>query len=506
MYRALTAAQSHDVERRAVSDAGRTLAGLMHSAGTALAETMLDRLPAGDIAVLSGPGNNGGDGWVAARLLHAAGRTVRVYSLGEPASLPAEASSAAGEALSAGVEWHRCDEPPSFEAFEGIIDALLGVGASGELRAPLPAWVRAANESGAFVLSADVPTGVDADTGAVAGDAVRADVTVAFSALKRGLVVFPGAEYAGEVQLAELGIPAEYSAVVSAPEVWTADEYGALVPRPALDVHKNGRGRVLVVAGSSTYPGAAVLAALGAARSGAGYVTLAVPRGIVTVAQGHLLSVPVVGMPQGRTGAFSSDALDRVVRLAREFDAVVLGPGMTLANGAVVTARGLLEQIPVPLVVDADGLNALVDAHGILEARSAPTVLTPHPGELGRLLGITTASVQQNRIARGGELADENRAVVLKGAGTVTSCGGRQVVNTTGTPALATAGTGDVLAGIVGGLASQGLAPLDAGALGAFVHGRAGEIAAAHLTPVCVTAQDVLNHLPAAFGEILGDW
>lgn len=506
MYFALTATESREAERRAIAEAGFTVSGLMSAAGEALADTVLQRVPEGAIAVVAGPGNNGGDGWVAARVLHAAGREVHVFSLRAPSELPSPAGAAADEAISAGVRWTRCDDPPSLESFAGVIDALLGIGTSGELRPPMGGWVEAVNESQAFVVSADVPTGVDSDTGVIALVAVRADVTVTFTSIKRGLLVYPGAEYAGEIQRADLGIPEMLDHADYAPEVWTSDEYAALVYRPALDVHKNARGRVLIVAGSTSYPGAAVLAAMGAARSGAGYVTLAVPQGIVSIAQGHLLAQPVVGMPHGRTGAFSSAALERILRLAREFDAVVLGPGMTLADGAVVTARGLVAELPVPLVLDADGLNALVDARGILESRRAPTVLTPHPGELGRLLGTSTASVQADRLAAGAELAQSDRVVVLKGAGTITSGGGRQVINTTGTPALATAGTGDVLAGIVGGLLAQGIAPLDAGALAAFVHGRAGEVAAAHLTPVCVTATDVVDHLPAAFSEMLGEW
>jgi ADP-dependent NAD(P)H-hydrate dehydratase / NAD(P)H-hydrate epimerase len=306
--------------------------------------------------------------------------------------------------------------------------------------------------------------------------------------------------------LADVGVPSGIAAVLGTPEVWSAEEYAELVPQLAVDAHKNSRGRVLVVAGSGTFPGAAILAARGAARSGAGYVTLAVPESIVAIAQSHLVTIPVVGFPSGRGGAFLSAALDRILRLARDFDAVVLGPGLTLADGAVVTARGIVERLHKPLVIDADALNALVDAHSLIESRTSPTVLTPHPGELGRLLSVATTEVQRDRIFFSAELAGDDRAVVLKGAGTVVSHGGRQVINTSGTPALATAGTGDVLSGVIGALLAQGLSPLEAGALGAYVHGRAGEAAASVLTPLCVTADDVVEYLPTAFGEVLGEW
>ena len=342
--------------------------------------------------------------------------------------------------------------------------------------------------------------------GTVPGAAIEADCTVTFSALKRGLVVYPGGGYSGDVVVADIGIDPALTDVAGAAEVWTAEEYAAILPRPRADAHKNDRGRVLVIAGSAAYPGAAVLAALGAARAGAGYVTLAVPESVVAIAQSHLLSVPVVGLPQGRTHAFSSSALDKALQLARDYDAVVLGPGLTLADGAVVTARGIVARLELPLVIDADALNALVDAHELIDKRTAPTVLTPHPGELARLLDTTAAKIQADRLGASASLAARNTAVVLKGAGTVISGAGRQVINVSGSPALATAGSGDVLSGIIGAYLAQGLSPLEAGALGAYVHGRAGEAAASALTPICVNAEDLPGFVPAAVAELLEEW
>ena len=507
MFRVLTAAQSRSLEELAVSRAGVSLSSLMEAAGAALADTVVQRAPEGEVLVVAGPGNNGGDGWVAARLLHQRGRAVSVASLRPPGMLTGEVAVAADSAARQGVAWKLVSTPLGIpDSTVCIVDAILGIGATGDLKPEVAAWVAAINGSGLSVISADIPTGIHSDTGAVLGSAVRADVTVTFTAIKRGLVTLPGAEYVGDLILADVGVAPELTQVAGTPEIWTAEEYAQLVPRLAADAHKNSRGRVLVVGGSSAYPGAAILAARGAARAGAGYVTLAVPEAIVPIAQAHLVSIPVIGLPCGRGGALLSAALDRVLRLARDFDAVVLGPGMTLADGAVVTARGLVERLPIPLVVDADAINALVDARGLIEARSAPTVLTPHPGELARLLGVPTADIQRDRIFFSAELTGQERAVVLKGAGTVTSCGDRQVINTSGTPALATAGTGDVLAGVVGALLAQGLPPLEAGVLGAYVHGRAGEAAASALTPLCVTADDVVEYLPVAFGEVLGEW
>ncbi len=509
MYRALTALESRAVEERAVSEEGTSLATLMRAAGAAVARELAEHVPEGDLIVLAGAGNNGGDGWIAARELHAGGRTVRVLSLRDPRELSGIAADAAAEAIAAGVAWSAPAAPPSVSELAeaaGIADALLGTGSSGALREPLSAWVEAANASGAYLLAVDIPTGVDSDSGAVAGAAIDADCTVTFTAPKRGLVIYPGAGYAGEVVVADIGVDARLANVASTPEIWTADEYASLLPLPAPDAHKNSRGRVLVVAGSAAYPGAAILATRGAMRSGAGYVTLAVPQPIVAIAHAHLLAAPVVGLAQGKSGAFSSAAGEKLVRLSREYDAVVLGPGLTLADGAVAAARQLVAQVEVPLVVDADALNALVDAQELLESRTALTVITPHPGELGRLLGVPTSAVQADRLAASAKFATESCAVILKGAGTVISCGNRQVINVSGTPALSTAGTGDVLSGIVGAFLAQGLGPLDAAALAVYLHGRAGEAAAAALTPMCVTAEDIPEFLPEAVGELLGGW
>jgi ADP-dependent NAD(P)H-hydrate dehydratase / NAD(P)H-hydrate epimerase len=507
--RALTAEQAREVEEQAVAEQGLTLAALMRSAGAAVARETAARVPEGAIVVLAGAGNNGGDGWIAALELNAVGRDVRVLSLLDPGALKGIAAEAAADAIRAGVRFSVPDSPLSADDLADaaiVVDALLGIGATGALREPLDAWVAAANACSGFVLAVDVPTGVDADTGAIASASVEADCTVTFTAIKRGLVLYPGAALCGDLVVADLGILGALSDVAAAPEVWTVDEYASLIPQPAPDTHKNARGRVLVVAGSSAYPGAAILAARGAMRTGAGYVTLAVPDAVVSVAQGHLVACPVVGLPQARTHTLSSAALDKVLSLACDYDAVVLGPGLTVANGAATVARGMVARINVPLVVDADGLNALVDARDLIERRAAPTVLTPHPGELAHLLGRRTSEVQSDRVSSSAELAGQHRAVVLKGAGTVTSCGGRQVINTSGSPALATAGTGDVLAGVIGALLAQGLEPLEAGALGAYLHGRAGEAAAAALTPVCVIAEDIPEFLPSAVAEVLTGW
>jgi len=509
MYSVLDSAAMRSAEERVAAALGTDLAGLMELAGRALAEEAMQRAPEGRIGVAIGPGNNGGDGWVAARALHTAGRDVVAWTTRSPAELDSLARDAASRAVAAGVVWSAPGTLSAEELAECacVVDALLGTGSSGPARAPLSEWVDAINASGAYVLAADVPTGVDSDTGAVDGRAVDADATVVMLALKPGLLLFPGTRNAGEIVLATLGAPQDALDSPGAPEVWGLHDLRAALPLPAPDAHKNARGRLLVVAGSAAYPGAAVLAVRGAQRAGAGYVTLAIPEAAVSAAHAHLVSAPVIAAPQTGAGTFSSRAARPLLDLARDYDAVVLGPGLTLTDGAVAFVRAFAARVPVPLVVDADGLNALVDAPGILAGREAPTIITPHPGEAARLLGMTTSHVQANRLSCSASLAELGGGVAaLKGAHTVISGGGRLAINTSGGPALATAGTGDVFAGVVGALVAQGAGAYQAAVLGAWLHGRAGDVAASELTPMAVNAEDVPEYLPAAIAELLGEW
>lgn len=525
MYRVLTSEQSRAVEAAAVEAAGVTLAELMERAGRRVADEVADRFPDGRVVILAGPGNNGGDGWVAARTLHAFGREVLVLALREPPRAGEQEQSLAAivahAAIAEGVAYRIPGAGPaplpgsaSVSVAEDVrkvaatatvvVDALLGTGSRLPLSDEVAAWCAAANESGAPVLAVDLPTGITADSGAADSAAIRADVTVTFTAPKLGLVTYPAAHHAGDLVIADIGIPDAVADIAAAPELLTYPEYAALVPLPAPDAHKNSRGRLLVIAGSTRYPGAAVLATRGAQRLGAGYVTLAVPEPVVTLAQGHLVSAPVVGLPATASGSFAAGAALRpALDLAAAHDAVVLGPGLTLEDETAQFAREFYVCCKRPLVVDADALGAFAGATQALMARTAPTVLTPHPGELARLLGGSVDEVQADRVSSSQRLAGDERVVVLKGAGTVVSSTERSAIVAAGSPALATAGTGDVLAGMIGSLLAQQLSAFDAAVLGAHLHGMAGELVACEFTPVCATADDVVDFIPAAVSALL---
>jgi hydroxyethylthiazole kinase-like uncharacterized protein yjeF len=511
VLQALTAAQSRTAEGRAVAR-GTSLAELMEHAGSAVASTVAELAPEGLVVVVAGRGNNGGDGWVAARLLHETGRDVHVLALAAADALAEPAAGAARAAVAGGVEWTlvESDEALVLGLADAslVVDALLGTGASGAPREPFARSIEAIGESDALVVSVDVPSGVDADTGSAPGAAVAADVTVTFSALKRGLVVGRGAALAGDVVLAGIGISERDLAFDDILETWSWEEYLDLLPIPAFDANKSSRGRVLVVGGAPGMTGAVCLAASGALRMGAGHVTVAVPAPSLHVIEIKLTSPVKAALDWDEGIGLTPEAVERILELAEESDAVVLGPGLGRLPGTAEAVLQLVDSLRRPLLLDADGLYAIGDSPERLASRASATVLTPHSGEAARLLGAESgASLDEDRPAAASSLAvaaGPHAVVVLKGPRTLIAGGGRLVANMTGGPALATLGTGDVLAGMCGALLAQGLDPLEAAALAAHVHGAAGDLAAGALSAVCSTAEDVLTYVPGAVGALLG--
>lgn len=503
----LVADEVRSLEAEAVALGTATLDGLMRRAGEAVACAANDMAPAGRVLIVCGSGNNGGDGWVAGRILARSGRDVLVLSLVEPDRLPEPARTASAEARADGVAWRRAEPIGGVhELARGsalLVDAVLGIGLKGSVREETAAVLAAIAGADRPVLAVDVPSGVDADTGALLGPVARACKTVTFTCLKPGLLLYPGAAYAGQVEVADVGLagPARRAYRI---DTWDAADYAAVLPVPRPDAHKGDRGSVLVVAGSRLYAGAAVLAASGAMRMGAGYVFAAVPASIVPVIQSALPHVIAVGLGETPEGAIAQEAVEHIGRLARDVDAVVLGPGLTTHGPAATVVKRALSLLSGPIVLDADALNAL-GPEGLAAVRSRPasTVLTPHPGELARMMGRSTAEVQRDRIGSARQASGERCACVLKGARTVVACGDRAVITLAGNPGMATAGMGDVLAGMAGTLLAQGLEPLDAAALAAHLHARAGDLAAEALTFVCLTSKDLPAYIPAAVRELL---
>jgi len=481
---------------------------LMESAGRAVAEAVLralPRLPAPSRTgvVLCGGGNNGGDGLVVARHLHLAGVDVRIRIVGDPDRLSGDAGANRDRARRLGV--------PFEEASRGLpdrgvfVDAIFGTGLARDVEGAAADAIRSLNAArddargGVIVIAVDVPSGLSSDTGQPLGVAVRADRTVTIGLPKLGLTLEPGRSLAGAVEVARIGIADDAPGVEHRARLWTRGGAGRKLPRRPPDGHKGTFGHVLVVAGSEGKTGAAALAALGAARGGAGLVTIACPAGLNDILEVKCTEAMTAPVADTADRALAAAAEDAVLALAAERDVVAMGAGVgrSLETGALMQA--LAKRLDKPRVIDADGLFALRDEPGSLRSREAATVLTPHPGEAASLLGCRAAEVNRDRVGAARSLADRTGAVVLlKGAASVAADpGGQVIVNPTGGPALAAGGTGDVLLGLVAAYLAQGMAPLEAAALAAFVHGfSADRLAAAGAAGVM--ASDVANGIPAA--------
>jgi NAD(P)H-hydrate epimerase len=507
--RLVGSAEMREIDRTAIEVFGIPALTLMDRAGRVVAEAALDVAgPKGRFVVICGGGNNGGDGYVAARLLRGAGRDARVFALVPAERLSPDARAVREQAQRAGVPIDEGVELAPLDAGVGdvVVDAIFGTGLA---RAPEGAFaeaiarIDAARVAGARVVAVDVPSGLSADTGRALGPCVRADRTVTFGFSKRGLVLHPGAAYAGEVAVADIGIPPEAARrVPTGCEMLTDVEVRVLVPPRARDAHKGDAGRLLVVAGSPGKTGAAHLALTGALRGGAGLVTLA--------AREEVLPFALAGRPEAMSavlpgeGPLSRADLQPLLAAAKDAEAVAIGPGIPRGAETAELLRAFLERARLPAVLDADALNALAETPAVLPSLGVPLVLTPHPGEMARLCGVSTTDVQADRI---GIAADRARAwkatVVLKGAGTVIADPeGPPALVPTGNPGLATGGTGDVLTGLCGALLAGGLPPPAAARVAAFLHGKAGDLAAARFGERGLVAGD----LGDAIGAVWAEW
>lgn len=530
--RLVTAAQMRALEQAAV-DGGATWAGLMEQAGWGIAQAAIAQLgdPAGRaVLVLVGPGNNGGDGLVAARHLRSAGANVTLY-LWRRTWDEGRPDANWQRCRKAGIpELHAADDAEldalraRLAASDLVIDALLGMGIARPLEGELRAIVKAVNAGSAPVLAVDLPTGVDSDTGAVGSVAVMAATTVATGLPKRGLLLYPGRAHAGIVALAEIGITGPHLEEIMS-ETLTREYARRLLPARPADAHKGSFGKVLVIAGSINYPGAAALACGGAARVGAGLVTLGAGR-TVLAAGSRMPEITLLPLPEGDWGAVGPAALEEIAKAIEGYAALLLGPGIGTGDatkefvqralgldtpkararvgflavpGAAPTADEAKTLALPPTVIDADGLNILAGIEGWHERLPAGRcVLTPHPGEMRRLLKLD--ELPGDAVDAAAEAARRwGQAVVLKGATTVVaSPEGRTLVHDGGNPALATAGTGDVLAGAIAGLLAQGLVPFDAAALGVYLHAAAGARVRDELGDAGTLASDLLPELPRA--------
>lgn len=506
--RLVTAAEMRELDRRTI-ELGTPGHVLMERAGTGACASLLRAIPAvrrrnARVVVVAGKGNNGGDGFVIARLLRRRGVAVEVVLVGRVAEVGGDALRNLRAWWRRGVEVPEVTDAGGAAALQArmrgatcVVDALLGTGLRSQVEGVSKDAIELMNSCGAPVFAVDIPSGLDADTGHPRGVAARAVATATFGFAKYGQVTYPGVDYCGALEVVDIGIdPRAVAARPPRGELIDAAAAAGLVPRRAADAHKGDAGHLLVIAGSLGKSGAAILAARAALRSGAGLVTLATPAAINPVCAGAVPEAMTDAWPDC-DGGLRFDP-DRLAAAVAGKTAVAIGPGLGTARAVRDIVLWLIRHARVPLVVDADGLNVLARNPSPLRRAALPVLLTPHPGEMGRLVGRSAAEVQADRRSTACAFAEEHGCVVLlKGARTVIAGGGQVWINPTGNPGMASGGMGDVLTGVAGALLAQGLDAAAAARLGAYLHGLAGDLAA-HGGAVGMIASDVIDALRGA--------
>lgn len=519
--RILTSDQMRAVDRRIIEELGLPGLVLMENAALGVVDGLVRLFPGAErISVLCGPGNNGGDGLAVARHVLARGTRARVFLAAPADRLGGDAAAELDLCRRLGIAVSQVVEESEVSAFlavaarsDVVVDALFGTGLTRPLEGRFAGLVEGLNALTVPVLAVDLPSGLDASRDEPIGPAVEATATVTFAAPKVAHVFSPAARHSGVLLVSDLGVPSTFVDEAEGDVIYLLeeDEMAALLRVRAPDSHKGTYGHVLVVAGSRGKAGAAVLCCRGALRAGAGLVTAAVPDRLVEVVHGSSLETMTQAVGEAGGERLDASAWGALEAAAVGKSALAVGPGLGTASETCEVVRRFVVETAVPLVLDADGLNAFAPPHGgrpeALEERRAPTILTPHPGELARLLDCSTSDVQGRRREVAREAAGRTGAVVvLKGHQTlVADPEGAVSVSTTGNAGMATAGSGDVLTGILAGLLAQGYEAGEAARLGVFAHGLAGDQAARESSEESLTAGDILGALPPTFRRLHGD-
>lgn len=511
----VTAAQMQELDRRTIEEAGVRGTTLMNRAGTGVVSTLeaIFGSPSGKtISIFCGKGNNGGDGFVVARLLRRKHATVQVCLLGNPAELKGDAKLMYTRFTksSPGSKVQVNPSEKTIWAMLGkshvVVDALLGTGISSPVKERYRTAIEAINDSGVPTVAVDLPSGIHTDTGAILGSAVRATLTVTFGYPKLGLYLGPAIDFVGQIHCVDIGIPDHFiedlevkSHLITAPEVRN------LLPSRPMSSHKGTFGHAGIIAGSPGKTGAAALGAIAALRVGTGLVTVGTPSSVNPTLEAKVLEAMTAPLPETEECTVSHAALTQMREFAKTRSAIAIGPGLTTHPETTEVVRSFIPQLEHPFVVDADGLNALVGHTDLLRVCKSMPILTPHPGEMARLIGQSNSrSINNDRLGVALRFAQAHGTmVVLKGARTIIAGpNGLAAICPTGNPGMATAGMGDVLTGMLVGLLAQGLSPWDAARAGVFLHGLAGDLAAQDLGQAGMIAGDLLDFIPHAIVQV----
>lgn len=511
----VTAQEMAELDRRTIEEIGIPGIVLMENAARgalAFFQRILPDLTQRRVVVLAGTGNNAGDGFVIARLLHGRGASVRVVCLKPAERLRGDALINYRILENIGLRPCHWDQSSDFSSqfapireADVIIDAILGTGLSSPVQGLYRDVIEAVNALGKAVLAVDVPSGLDASTGKILGAALRATATATFGLPKLGQRIAQGDALVGTLHVVDIGIPPGVVASAAIPRWWLDEETCRqwLQPRPA-ETHKGRAGHVCVLSGSPGKTGAATLACLGAARVGAGLVTLFIPRSLNSILEVKLTEAMTLPIAETSEQSAAAAAEPDILAFLDGKEAFALGPGISLHEETRRLVENLIARSPCPLVLDADALTIVADAPQILHKAAVPVIVTPHPGEMARLLRCSVPDVQQDRLRAAQEFSRKHGViVVLKGHRTVIAApDGRLAVNGSGTPAMASGGMGDVLTGMIAGFMAQGVEPFQAACLGVYVHGAAAEKVCRGMTTRGLLAGDLLEHIPFVIGAL----
>jgi hydroxyethylthiazole kinase-like uncharacterized protein yjeF len=513
----LTVDEMREMDRQTIESFGLPGRVLMENAGRGAARVLIKKFPdvfSKRVAIVAGRGNNGGDGFVIARYLAQAGVSVTVYLLSESSRLSGDAADNFNLLAGLNIPVREITDESGFNQVKTEmahhqlwVDAIFGTGLNSEVKGFFKSVINFINGLNRPILSVDIPSGLDSDSGKTCGACIRTDVTVTFAFAKIGHIQLPGADYTGELHIIDIGIPPHIVENVRPQHhLISKDSIRTDLKPRACDIHKGGTGHVLVLAGSPGKTGAAAMTAMSALRSGAGLVTLGIPESLNSVVESQALEVMTIALAETETGALSDASIDTVLSLLENKKCLAFGPGIGTHPKTKQLVMRLIRECPVPMVIDADGINNIADNPEILHNRKADIILTPHPGEMARMLNTTPKDVQENRIPFAKEFAvNHNVHLILKGALTlIAHPDGHVFINPTGNPGMASAGMGDVLTGMIAGFISQGYSLGTAARLSVYLHGDAADNLAVSKGPYGYLASDIMNQLPETIGGLTG--
>lgn len=504
----VTAKEMAEMDRKTIEEVGIPGMVLMEHAGrriVSVIKKMLGGIENKKVVIFCGKGNNGGDGYVVARYLRDMGARITVFLVGECTDVKGDAAHNLRILANIGSDVlpvHKWEHTELILGAHIVVDALLGTGVTGPVKGLIADLVGIINNIDAPIVSVDLPTGLESDTGAVHGACVKADVTVTMAHIKRGLLFCPGREHAGRVVVANIGIPKEVSQKSGVNCFRLSAKYiQNVLPERPLNTFKNKCGQVFLLAGSVGLTGAATFSAEAALRIGAGMAILGVPKSLNPILEQKLTEVMTLPLPETNSQSLSYEAKSLISDKFEWSDVLAIGPGLTTHQDSIKLVKWILDKFNKPIVLDADALNCLKDETDTLRKRAkGDLILTPHPGELSRIIGVSTKKILANPVEVSRSTAQKLKVVlILKGAPTVIAApDGFVFINSTGNPGMATAGMGDVLTGVVAGLVAQGMSPLDGALAGVYLHGFAGDLAKSRFGEAGLLAGDVLDCIPRA--------